>query len=284
MKIRAALIVAALGTASSAFAQQADTQGSITYTLSSRVWRPAAVGNWVSAPTQRPVGSTVDGAFGDAVLFSISMSYTGTAATDGSGTALTWSPMAFSPSSGSGTLAGFWSGDIDLVGGANSLGTWSDTSATYNAAVKRSLAIFTTGNNAGGNGYVNGSYLGTTPGPGDARTPANKVTDIQPAQLTDDAATANTSAGGTIWKGLWIPTDYSSRAVSFNIILGHLGFLSKVAAVDDQYFGSPAITAPIPLSVGTNFTGTSTFNIVPSPSSFALLGLGGLIAARRRRA
>ena len=37
------------------------------------------------------------------------------------------------------------------------------------------------------------------------------------------------------------------------------------------------------LSAFDSATGTSTFTIVPAPASAALLGLGGLAAARRRR-
>jgi hypothetical protein len=288
MKTRAALIVAALGTASSVFGQ-AQTQGTMTYTLQYAVATP-------TGPAGSPWASATVGAFGTAgailnpgqgLVLRITGTLSGTAAgiahdTNGSatglplGTHLTWNPSTPgipTGSSGSGGLAGLSSGDVNIVGdgGAGSAsGTWSDGSSNFASNVKRTITTWTAGNEFG---YVNGDHNGAGA--------ASRVTDIQPAVFTDNADSVPHVNTANFWKGLWIPSSYGARTVSWAVTLGDLLFQSKVAAMDDGYAGG--YTTPIPLTVQTNFGNALTVGIVPSPSSLALLGLGGLIATRRRR-
>jgi MYXO-CTERM domain-containing protein len=280
MKTRAALIVAVLGTAASAYAQQ--TEGSITYSLSFQVYAPTGPAGtpWSTAALQS--GTTVNN--GQAALLRLTATMSGTPGGLNVDTLLPdGSPQHWNPalpsippgSSGTGGLSGYWSGDINVrgdSGAATANGNWSNNSSSFASAVRRTTRVWTAG---GGNGYVNGDVTGT----GVTAT----VTDIQPAQFTDDSNAMNHSNTQICWTGLWIPSSYATRTVNFAAILGSLGLLSKIGAMDNTY-DSAGYHFPLPLDVTTSFAGANVnVAVVPGPSSLALLGLGGLVAARRRR-
>jgi len=278
MKTRAALIVAVLGTASSVFAQtgQPQTQGTATWNLSYFVVTPTTPGNFASGAT---IAASPGGTIGlnQAALFRLTFSLSGTPGgvdADGNptGTQLTWSSTL--GGHGSGGLGGLWSGDLNVTS-SDGTGGWSNQdTAAFQASVRRQiLSPYATG---GGNGLVNGNPVGAGP--------SNAVTDIQPAQFGADAATLDHGNGLVAWRGLWIPSSYSTRTVNFAAALGGLGFLTRIYAVDNQYANGGNDALPVALNVATNFGPSQNVNIVPTPSSLALLGLGGLIAARRRRA
>ncbi|MCW5775177.1 MAG: PEP-CTERM sorting domain-containing protein [Phycisphaeraceae bacterium] len=73
-----------------------------------------------------------------------------------------------------------------------------------------------------------------------------------------------------VYSIVWQPADYSARTVSG----GTSGHLNHSVYIDD--FGTSLEFAP-------TISGFS-FQVVPAPASLALVGLGGLAAARRRRA
>jgi MYXO-CTERM domain-containing protein len=280
MKTRAALIVAVLGTASSVFAQ-AQTEGSITYALSFQVYAPTGPAGtpWQTAALQS--GTTVNA--GQAALLRLTATMSGTPGGLDPNTLLpAGSPQHWNPalptippgSTGTGGLAGFWGGDVNVVGdggAASAQGNWSNNSSSFASAIRRTTRVWTAG---AGNGFVNGDVTGTGV--------ASSVTDIQPAQFTDDSNAMNHSNGQICWTGLWIPSSYAARTVNFAAVLGSLGFLSQIGAMDNTY-DSAGYHFPLPLNVTTSFGTAVSVAVVPGPSSLALLGLGGLVAARRRR-
>lgn len=82
---------------------------------------------------------------------------------------------------------------------------------------------------------------------------------------------------GTTFAGLFTAGPYSNP-VGFNVADGTGPFQPIPGAVSNIQSGfSFALTA------GDIASGTSTFFVTPAPGTLALLGLGGLVAARRRR-
>lgn len=82
---------------------------------------------------------------------------------------------------------------------------------------------------------------------------------------------ANTANPLATWKATWSTNDFSPRSVS----------LSTVTTRFDVYISA---TTPQSVSRLTGLLeGAGEIRIVPAPSALALLGLGGLVAARRRR-
>jgi len=260
--------------ASSVFGQ-AQTQGSATWTLQYFVATPTTAGNWASGVT---IAAAPGGIVGQnqAALLRLSFGLSGTPGgvnADGVpvGSPLTWSSTL--GGSGAGGLGGLLSGDVNITA-TEATGGWSNTSASFQTSVRRQiLSPYATG---GGNGLVNGDVTGTGP--------SGAVTDIQPAQFGADAALLDHGNNLVVWRGLWIPANYANRTVTFTPSLGSLGFLSQVYAIDQNYANGGNSALPVALFVQTLFGPGVGVQVVPGPSSLALLGLGGLVAARRRRA
>jgi len=275
MKTRAALVLAGIaGLASVANAQQ--TQGTVTYTLSPTIYGSGPGSNWTAPVINGNGNSIVDPGEGVLWKITIGMSVAPGAASTQTGTLggpLTCAPSIQVGSSGTGTNAGFWAGDINLTadnGAASSSGTWSDSSTNYALAVRRRMSVATAGNSGSPN--ANGSGL----------------TDIQPAQFGGDADAIQHVNNFVTFQGLWIPSasDFGNSLTNhtFVLSLGALGIPSQVAAADSNYDNGYIL--PVALSVNTVYGANQTVTLaaVPGPSSLALLGLGGLVAARRRRA
>jgi len=282
MKTRAALVLAVLGSATSAFAQE--TQGTVTYSISFAEFNHGTGVTGSPTEWQNPVAGNIAGGTvgtidpGEGALIKITLSMSGTPggfdATNGvnTGSPLTWNPaLPTIPvgSSGTGNLSGFWNGDVNLrgdLGASTANGAWSDGTTFYGNAVRRKLLTWTAG---GGTGTV-------APG-------GNTLSDIQPAVFGADADAISHANNTFCFQGLWIPAPGSARIVSWTVLLGSLGFMSNIAAMDQNYVNG--YTFPVPLKVTTLFGAKLSIPVaaVPGPSSLALLGIGGLIAARRRR-
>jgi hypothetical protein len=271
MKTRLALILAVTGAAATmAVAQGPQTQGSATWNLQYFAVTPQgpAATPFSAVSISGPGGQISEG---QGVLFRLSFSLSCTpGGVDGNGvpvgSPLTWAPSILVGSSGAGGLGGLWGGDIDIVGsGTDVNGTWSANLPAFHADVRRrTLAPYTA---AGAIGF------GTAT--------SSSVTDIQPAQFGAIAASLDHGNNLVVWTGMWVPNSYAERTVTFTPQLGSLGLETQVYAIDNlNEFG---FELPIALRVTTNFGAALQVPIVPAPSSLALLGLGGLIAARRRR-
>lgn len=73
----------------------------------------------------------------------------------------------------------------------------------------------------------------------------------------------------TLYQITWTPNDYTARDVS---------------VADANHLNNDVYTDTFGTSVSyTGVPGAGTFSVVPAPASMALLGLGGLVAGRRRR-
>lgn len=111
-----------------------------------------------------------------------------------------------------------------------------------------------------------------TPGPGNTLISVTPLAISQHNQGNPDVGSDN-----EWWFGLY----------TFEYIVGSTNDVINVAAVADPQtfnsFGYFNDGVPVPLTSG-NSTSASYRIIVPAPGSVALLGLGGLLVARRRRA
>jgi hypothetical protein len=183
------------------------------------------------------------------------------------GTAITYSSTLNPGSSGSGFLGGFWGGNLNLTGdggAASAAGTWVLSANTVPGTNPNRLGTVPP--------FASGNLNGSTAAGG------ARVENISPAQFSPDPSTLNSaSPTPTMWRGLWIPTDYASRTVTFQLGAGSLGLPTTLWATD-TLSPTPAI-----FNANSNFGTAVQVPIVPAPSSLALLGLGGLVAARRRR-
>jgi hypothetical protein len=283
MKTRAALVLAVLGGAASAFGQIQATQVKVSYTLSFQTARVGASGTFRDGA----IGEHASGTAGqvdvglEGALFTIKMamrvpdnSLANTGVTpqfSPTGTPMTWAPTVLAGSSGSGTLSAFWSGDLNMAGGANGNGGWSDGTTNFAPVLRRRLSTF-----------IDSAAPGSPNGSG------NAVTDIQPSQFGANTMNLLHDNDLACWIGLWIPgAAGGNRTASWAVTLGSLGLLSQVAAMDDNAANGAnggSFNLPIALNVATEFgAGVNVPVLVPGPSSLALLGLGGLLAARRRR-
>jgi len=73
----------------------------------------------------------------------------------------------------------------------------------------------------------------------------------------------------TLYSITWTPNDYTARTVEVG---------------DGNHLNNDVYTDNFGTSVSyTGVAGVASFNVVPAPASMALLGLGGLVAGRRRR-
>ncbi len=106
-------------------------------------------------------------------------------------------------------------------------------------------------------------------GPGDMNA-GNFITGIESFQLPPFFNPSfNASNPIAVYQIVWTPADYSAKIVSFGSF-DHINF-----DVYTDNFGS-----------STGYTGEvfpGLMKIIPAPASAALLGLGGLVGARRRR-
>ena len=254
MKTRATLALTVLaGVAGAANAQAPSfTQDSnITFHMT---WREAtSSGGTVANPNNQLEN-------GESALISIdSVSFTNQ---NGTGT--------FTPGIGtftSGTILGFGSAFLDLNGSGGTAGAFNLSTPLANGAGTSGFGVRSQWRLAG-NGFVNPASDGIinlqfgqfAPGPGNAIT-TNPITNM--------------------FRMLWTPTSFTTRTVSFTSA-GAVTAGANVATVYMDLDGSVGASIYVPVNHIT-FGSVNIPLVVPAPASLALLGLGGLVAGRRRR-
>jgi hypothetical protein len=164
------------------------------------------------------------------------------------------SPVTYTPppGTGRGTIAGFASMSIDLLGGTGSEGMYSNITRLGAWNIGQSGTI-----TSGGVINVLAGQSPLSPGP----NPANPINNI--------------------WRVVWTPQDYSPRIANFSGAKGS-GTASTGAALYIEYGGDPEDPRYITKAVPADF-GSLQIPVVPSPSTLALIALAGL-GIRRRRA
>jgi hypothetical protein len=247
MKTRVGLMLAVVGGMAAAASAQQITPGSVAYTL--EYDRVAANGTVIGPGTLQP---------GESARLRLRFNYS-----PAYGTAVTFPSSILVGSSGSGTIEGFWSGNLNVNGTGGTQGTWSGVTAG-SLPVRRQLTGPFNAAGAAGAGTVNAAGTG--------------LENLQPGQFTGNIDSVNSSNNFIVWTGAWTPTDYASRTVTFSLAAGSLGLPTYLAVRDNN-----GLELPVAGTVGDT-RGSVSFQIIPAPSSLALLGLGGLMAARRRRA
>ena len=227
--------------------------------------QPNTTGGSVVTMTTRYAGDTGDNDGllepGESAIIEFDIAYTGR------NTVVSWSNSIQGQTTG--TLRGLGGGFVDLVGTGGTAGSWGVDPA-----------------DPGGTGQMlqNIDFFIS-----DGVTTANGIRDIQFGQLPSTAAAIKTLGPFVpMFHALWTPASYADRLVSFNgqaaLAAGAFPFsvLSKTVFVPNP----PGPDQQLVISAFTlqnSFLGSGNIHIVPTPSSLALLGLGGLVAGRRRR-
>lgn len=292
MKTQSVLALAAVaGMAASASAQTITTAGvSCTISLS-----------WIEDPSGPHNGNGVLDA-GEKALILMTLSFTGQStigAPDTANPGFFFGPwnanqVTFSPSIGAfstGYARGLGTAYLNLTSAAG------DATGVYNNGLGAGA-----GPNAGTTGTsgygVRGNWrLGGNSANGSAV--ANGVNNIGPGQFpTDPSGVAQLNPISNLDRLGWTPASYAQRTQTFsaapaagagaNAVGLYIDFSGmtvnndpNLGPVGEYQPGSTGGVAYIPLSSVT--FGSVNIPIAPAPASLALLGLGGLIAGRRRR-
>jgi hypothetical protein len=193
---------------------------------------------------------------------------------------------SFSPGIGtftSGLVLGLGSAYVDIRSAAG------DASGLYNGGVTVPASTSVGPNNTGGTtgyGVRNPWRLGGNVANGTQGTP-NGFQNVGPGQLPTDPSVANSANPIPGMERLgWAPNSYAQRTQTFTVS-GAVGTNNNVVGLYldlDGSVGNPGQTgaAAYLLTSAISF-GSVNIPLAPAPSSLALLGLGGLVAGRRRR-
>ena len=255
MKTRAALALAAVA----GLASMAQAQELIRVSYS---WLEV-VGATTTPVTGAAANSVVDPGEGARISISIQALINGTSAV---GQTATYTPP---PPPGTGTVRGIASMIYNFVGdngAASAQGTWG----TRSIAGALSTGAFT-GNSLSGGAVLDSFGGGQFVAPGGSAISTNPISNA--------------------FRGVWQPTSYVNRTVNWKCAPG-------TAAPSGQQNGmlvAYGVTQPDPSDpttwydnlltkyVGSDFQNGINIPVAPAPSSVALLGLGALVAGRRRR-
>jgi hypothetical protein len=251
MKTRAILALTALaGMATAANAQNP------SFTSSSTISVPVS---WVNNTT----GTQATLMPGDSATIFFNVSFTG------QGTVGTFTPPIGTFTSG--TILGLGSGFFDLNGAGGTTGAF----ALGNNPTPQ------TNNGTTGIGVRSGWRIVGNASPGSVNAAGTGVTQIQFGQFPASPELANTTNPiNRIFAMTWTPSSYTNRTVTFSLA-GYPGAGQAVASVYMDLDGSVGASAFV--TANNLNLGSTNIPVAPAPASLALLGLGGLVAGRRRR-
>jgi hypothetical protein len=164
------------------------------------------------------------------------------------------------------------SGNADGViepGEAAQLTLWATMDPTPPIGVAGSVDDIIGGTNWTTGSLSNLANLVDTLNTGPGTLNGNDIMAVQAFQL-NPLFNPNFNASNPIalYSFTWTPADYTARTV----VVADANHLNNDVYIDD-FGGNTSYTG---------VTGSASFDVVPAPASLALLGLGGLIARRRR--
>jgi hypothetical protein len=211
-------------------------------------------------------GTNQDGLIesGEGARIQIKADYVG--ATPGQ-TTVYWDPSSAPGSSGVGTLAGWWSANLDLVGNPQStaLGTWALTNTLALTSPNRLGVV---------------APFADDPGDGVSIDGGSRVRDIRPTHIaTSIADVPGLSPTLPLWRGLWMPPDYTPRGTHLTLSAGSSGAWPVRVAVAD----SSGATAPVVLNAQPDYGFGFPIAVVPAPGALGLLAAGAFTSRHRRR-
>ena len=179
---------------------------------------------------------------------------------------------SFSPGIGtfsSGAILGFGSAFLDLVGSGGTAGTFNNNNPLAN--------------NAGTSGFgVRGAWR--LNGNGTVNPASDGIINLQFGQFAPGPGNANSATSITnMFRMLWQPASFADRTVAFNEVGAAIAG-SAVASVYLDLDGGSTGASVFVTAAHLHLNGVNIpLHAVPAPGSLALLGLGGLVAGRRRR-
>ncbi len=202
--------------------------------------------------------------------------------------------VSFSPAIGaftSGIVAGLGSGFIDIRSAS------ADPSGLFNngITIPPSSSVGPDANSAGTSGFGVRQFFRVAGDTSNGTQVANGFKDVQPGQFNASPSSPGVQYTNPITsmdRMDWTPNSYANRTVNFavsaaggagaNVIGLYLDLDGTTDGTQGGYAaGNTGAAAYIPLA---NITFANVnIPLAPAPSSLALLGLGGLIAGRRRR-
>ncbi len=274
MKLQSVLALAAMaGLASSASAQFITSPG-ITATFSMALTEEASTGN---------VGTIEPG---ERAAIRTNLSFTGQ-----------YTRVNFSPAIGSftsGIIVGLGTCFVNVTSSSANVGGLYNNGVT----IPPSSSVGPDANSGGTSGYGVRQFFRVS-GDGSNGTQApNGFINIQPGQFQSSPSAPGVQYTNPITnmdRLQWTPADYSARTVNFavsaaagagqlcvGLYLDFDGTTGGAPDGSDYASGNTGGVAYIPLNQ-ISFGNGLNIPLAPAPSSLALLGLGGLIAGRRRR-
>jgi MYXO-CTERM domain-containing protein len=293
MKTRAALVLAAVGGLASmahgqaqVFVNGAPVTMNYTFTVGRMNVSDPNPNNWTVL--EQNMNTAVPLAPGQGAYLRLSMQMTPgfTGSATAPTTVATWSPSIVG-GLGSGWLWGIGGMFIDLVGtpdaahSTGAQGSWSTTGGTGQGPTGTYRGVLSSAAQ-GGIWSVGDSTTFGTPVNNGAR-----LANIQAGQFGGNVLSLNTTDPVVnIWRGVWIPSTYAGQTVNFAPANNSAGVGASSAVMANGDLITANDTIPLGANTNNNFGNGVSIPVssVPGPSSLALLGLGGLVAARRRRA
>jgi hypothetical protein len=192
---------------------------------------------------------------------------------------------------GSGVIRGLGSVVYDILGdlgAASAAGAWSQTAGPLNAGANPPPA------NSAFNNALSGGTIPLAPNP----TNGSMWQGFGGAQVIAPGGTARGDNNNVrVFVGTWTPASYATRTVNFKATASNLvpttpapGQHNSVLVaygqatdIDPNTFEVFTYDLYLGKYLSTNFGNGVNLNVVPAPSSLALLGLGALVAGGRRR-